>query len=277
LPHWLLIGAPKAGTTAFAGWLAQHPQAFLSEEKELYFFDDHWSRGLGWYEDQFAIAPEGALCGEATPSYLYSDPALTRIRATVPEVRLMAIIREPAQRAWSQYMYVRQLGEERRDFGPAVDAELSDPDHLPWPHRVPGYVGGGLYAERIRTVQSLYGRDALLVLFHDELVADPLGTYASACAHIGLDPSFVPELRRENPTYDVRSIRVQRALWKLWRQPPTRELARRLARLNRKPGAYSPIPLDMSRRLRSFYRHDAVALEETLGRKLPAPWYPDAE
>ena len=277
LPAWLLIGAPKAGTTAFAGWLGQHPEAFLSQEKELYFFDDHWSRGTAWYASQFGAAPDGVLCGEATPSYFYSDLAMRRIAETLPDPRLLVILREPAKRAWSQYLYVRQLGEELRDFRQAIEDELSDPSHLPWPHRVPGYVSGGCYAERVRIVREMCGPDSLLVLFHEELVADPIATYAAACAHIGLDPSFVPELRRENPTYDIRSVHVQRALWALWRQTPTRNVARRLARLNRKPGAYSPLPPDMRSRLRRRYQEDAVALEEMIGRRLPPAWYEDAD
>lgn len=277
LPHWLLIGAPKAGTTAFAAWLGQHPDAYLSEEKELYFFDDQWSKGTGWYSSQFGAAPAGALCGEATPSYLYSDLALRRIAETVPRARLLVILREPARRAWSQYLFIRQLGEELRSFAEAIDAELSDPKCLPWPHRVPGYVSGGFYAGRIRKVQELCGAGSLLVLFHEELVADPLGTYAAACAHIGLDPTFVPELRRENPTYDVRSVLVQRNLWALWRRPATRKLARKLSRLNRRPGSYSPLPPQLQSRLDSLYREDILALQETLGRRLPPAWYQRAE
>lgn len=273
LPRWLLLGAPKAGTTAFAGWLGQHPDAFLSTPKELYFFDDHWNRGLEWYSEQFSDASAGALCGEATPSYLYSDVVLRRIFESVPDVRLLAILRDPARRAWSQFVYARQLGVEFRRFADAVEAEIADPSSLPWPYRVPGYVGGGLYSDRIRAIWDLFGTQSLLVLFHEELLAHPLETYAAACSHIGLDPSFTPELRRENPTYEVRSVRIQQALGKLWNKPVTRRLAVRVAPANRKSRQYAPAPADVDKRLRAHYGEELTRLEEMLGRRLPLAWY----
>lgn len=272
LPAWLLLGAPKCGTTAFAGWLGQHPGAYLSAVKELYFFDDNWNRGLSWYSEQFASGPAGALAGEATPSYLYSDVALDRIAATVPEARLLVLLREPVRRAWSQYMFTRQLGNESRSFAAAVQDELDDESSLPWPGRVPGYVSGGAYAGRIRAVHDRFGRESLLVLFQEELTADPLGAYALACRHIGLDPGFVPDQRRENPTYDVRSLAVQRALWALWRWSPTNRLARRLAPLNRRPGAYQAIHVEVAQRLREIYADDAAQLAGLIGRRLPEAW-----
>ena len=190
----------------------------------------------------------------------------------MPEVRLLMLLREPVRRAWSQFVFTRQLGKESRKFAAAVRDEMADPTCLPWPGRVPGYVAGGRYAERVQAVHDRFGRDALLVLFHEELVADPLTAYAAACRHIGLNSSFVPDQRGENPGYDVRSYWIQRVLWAMWSREATNKLSRRLAPLNRRRGAYRAIPAEVARRLRGLYAEDSAQLCRVLQRPLPESW-----
>src|SRR5947208_14127778 len=101
LPDFLIVGAMKAGTTSLAAWLRAHPDVFMPPQKEIHFFDAQWERGVPWYADQFAGAPEGALVGEATPAYMVTTAFLDRMASVVPNARLLVVLREPVARAWS--------------------------------------------------------------------------------------------------------------------------------------------------------------------------------
>jgi len=125
-PHFFLVGAPKAGTSALHAALAQHPQLFLSAVKEPKFFlcdgappdplgqrgpgDAHSAQEWVWrrdrYEALFAGAPAGALRGESTPFYLYDRAAHRRIAQRVPDAKLVAIVRDPVDRAYSNWMHL---------------------------------------------------------------------------------------------------------------------------------------------------------------------------
>ena len=130
LPDFLIIGAPKAGTTALHAALAQHPQLYLSPVKEPKFFmcdgppraqqgpgDAHSVREWIWerdrYETLFASAPAGALKGESTPFYLWDRDAHRRISALVPDIKLIAVLRDPVDRAYSNWMHLWSDGLER--------------------------------------------------------------------------------------------------------------------------------------------------------------------
>ena len=142
LPDFLLLGAPKCGTSALHAALARHPGLFLSEPKEPKFFltdgppptsgggpgdvptwGEHvWRRDD--YEALFAAAPAGALCGESTVFYLYDRDAQARIRKLLPEARLIAVLRDPAERAHSNWAHLRGAGlEPEADFATALDRE----------------------------------------------------------------------------------------------------------------------------------------------------------
>ncbi len=144
LPDFLVIGAPKAGTSALHAALAAHPQLFLSTPKEPKYFltdgrpptratqrgpgDAHSAREWIWhregYERLFDAAPAGTLCGESTPFYLWDRGAHRRIAATVPDARLIAVVRDPIDRAYSNWMHLRADGlEPEPDFGRACDLE----------------------------------------------------------------------------------------------------------------------------------------------------------
>src|SRR5437879_3262477 len=95
LPDLLIVGAMKAGTTSLAAWLRAHPQVFMTEEKELHFFDARWARGVDWYHEQFAAAPETVLAGEATPAYMVRPVFIERMASVVPGARLLVMLRNP--------------------------------------------------------------------------------------------------------------------------------------------------------------------------------------
>jgi hypothetical protein len=133
LPDFFVVGVPKGGTTALHALLAQHPGIYLSPVKEPKFYlcdgapppratqrgpgDAHSSREWMWrrsdYEDLFAVAPPGVPRGESTPFYLYDRSAHARIAADVPHARLIAVLRDPVDRAYSNWNHLRSDGLER--------------------------------------------------------------------------------------------------------------------------------------------------------------------
>lgn len=156
LPTFLIIGAPKCGSTALYQHLAADPRIVMSATKEPAFFGARADRGQAWYEEQFV--GEGEAIGEATVGYL-SDPASPeRIRRVVPEARLVALTRNPFDRARSHYWWRFNNGAEER----SLDAVLADgADAFP--------IADGLYFRNLSRFRNVFPAEQLLVLRDDEL------------------------------------------------------------------------------------------------------------
>jgi hypothetical protein len=125
LPDFLLLGAQKAGTTALYEYLRRHPQITGPSWKEVSFFDRHWARGESWYRGNFPnlARTRGKLVGEASPSYVLHPLAPQRVQELVPDARLIVLVRNPVDRAFSQYNHEVALGREPLPFEEALDAE----------------------------------------------------------------------------------------------------------------------------------------------------------
>src|SRR6266480_7948081 len=125
LPDFLILGAQKAGTTALYAYLRQHPEITGPSWKEVSFFDRHYARGEAWYRGNFpnSLRARGKLVGEASPSYLFHPLAPERVAGLVPEAKLIALVRNPVDRAYSHYQHEVALGREPLSFEDAVAAE----------------------------------------------------------------------------------------------------------------------------------------------------------
>lgn len=219
-PDFLIIGAPKAGTTALHAALAQHPQIFVTDPKEPKFWlcDDapppHWT-GPGdahsqqewiWRRDDyaalFASAPEHAVRGESTPFYLWSRSARRRIAEALPDVRLIAVVRDPIDRAYSNWMHLWCDGlEPDPSFLSAYgrEAERIASGHAPfWRYRELG-----CYGEQLADLLTLVDRERVLVLRYRELVDDPAGAIDRACRFLGVAEGVVREIPRDNARHYV--------------------------------------------------------------------------
>lgn len=267
LPNFLIIGAPKAGTTTLFDYLADHPQAYGPPLKELYFFSVGWEKGVEWYRRQFRKAGRALAVGEATPTYLYREDALLRMRELVPDVKLVAILREPVDRAYSDYWYMVQLGE-KRSFEEAIRQEMAG-ESL---ERRVGYLEAGRYVHHLRRVAELFPRENLLVLLMDDLRSDPDATYSALCEHLGIDPTFRTRktTRARNPAYELRWPALRHLAWRLRLGRRAPWLFRRLEAINRKPISYPKMDPAMRAKLKAFYAEDNAALAAWLGRDLSA-------
>ena len=230
LPDFFVIGAPKAGTTALHAALTRHPQLYMSPVKEPKFFlcdgrpqpgggpgDAHSSREWIWrsdeYERLFDDAPPGSLRGESTPFYLADLTAHRRIRQAVPEARLIAILRDPVDRAYSNWAHLWADGLETiEDFVAACAEE---------PHRTAAgwgpfwrYLETGLYGHQLQHLYSVFPRDQVHVIRYKALVDEPGSTLDEVCRFLGVEEGVVTEAPARNvggyvsPSHYTRALRL---------------------------------------------------------------------
>jgi Sulfotransferase domain len=197
LPDFLILGAQKAGTTALYAYLRWHPQVTGPSFKEVSFFDRHYARGERWYRAHMPVRRSG-IVGEASPSYLFHPLAPERVAHMLPDVRLIALLRDPVDRAFSHYQHEVALGREQLSFEEALAREdermsselermLADPtyfSHAWWNYT---YAARGRYAEQLERWFEAFPREQLLVLLTDELAADTAGTYRRTLDFLGVD------------------------------------------------------------------------------------------
>ena len=207
LPDFLVIGAQKAGTTALYAYLRWHPGIAGPSWKEVSFFDRHWWRGEAWYRGQFPLRAGERLVGEASPSYLFHPLAPERARAVVPGAKLVALLRDPVDRAYSQYQHEVALGREPLSFEDALAAEderlvgeverlIADPRAFSrawWDHT---YTARGRYAEQLERWLEAFPSEQLLVVRTEDLGERPAETYASILAFLGAEPHELPDYPR---------------------------------------------------------------------------------
>jgi Sulfotransferase domain len=201
LPDFLVLGAQKAGTTALYEYLRRHPQISGPSWKEVSFFDRHWARGESWYRGNFpnVARTRGKHVGEASPSYVFHALAPQRVQEVVPEARLIVLVRNPVDRALSQYNHEVALGREPLPFEGALDAEeerlrgeqermAADPRYFSrewWSHT---YKARGRYAEQLERWLAVFPREQLLVLPSDDLGSDPARAHAQVLEFLGASP-----------------------------------------------------------------------------------------
>ena len=206
LPTFLVIGAARSGSSSLHDSLRQHPQVFVSPIKEPHFFayeNKELPRGgpggprstrvtdIDRYMELFDGARPGMAVGEASVSYLYSADAPDRIRHYVPDVRLVAILRNPVERAYSAFQYLRERGTEPyADFSDALEAE-DERVRQNWSHMW-HYRRMGFYGEQLARYYERFDREQIHVLTLDDFMADPQRSMAAVYAHIGVDPAFTP-------------------------------------------------------------------------------------
>lgn len=267
LPNFLIIGAPKAGSSTLAAYLAVHPHVFVAPEKEVHFFDDNFHRGLDWYRGRFAEVRGELAIGDATPTYMYSDEAIERMARLLPNAKLIVILRNPVERAYSHYWWNRALYEQR-SFEDAIRAELVAVEK-PFKRN---YLAGGRYLERLERVCSHYPRSSLNVVILEELRASPGAAYAEVCRFLGVDERLKPSNLGDvlNPANGLRSPR----LWNLmlrtraWKRLPF-GLANRIDRWNRLlQFSYPPMDARVRGNLERYYLEHNAALAAWLGRDL---------
>jgi hypothetical protein len=300
LPNFLIIGAPKCGTTSLYAYLQQHPQVFMTTPKEPTFFGNEGTSGLfnGPHdEDRFyhsqvitnfanytalykSVKNEKAI-GEASIYYLYLPKAPEQIRKYVPKAAMFAVLRNPADRAYSAYLHVVRQARESRSF---ADSLLEEPERIrqnwnPLWH----FKAMGFYHEQVKRYFDMFGRDQVRVYLYEDLQKQPLPLIKEVFDILGVDSSFVPDMsRRYKKSYVPKNPTLEKILYKAkvqvdfskkylprrirWHSQKLKNVIDGIARPNRLPPP--PIPQDVRAALLEEYRDDILRLGDLLRRDL---------
>jgi len=209
-PDFIVIGAQRSGSTSLYRYLTQHPLVSPAAAKEVKYFSFFHRRSWGWYRRQFPDElPPGGQTGEATPYYLFHPHAARRIKERAPDARLITVLRNPVDRAYSHYFHERRRGVETLSFEEAIASEAerlageaermrADESYHSLAYQHFSYQARGHYVEQLRRWFDLVPRDRLLVLRSEELYADPAGTMDAVTAFLGLPPAQLREAAPHN-------------------------------------------------------------------------------
>lgn len=223
-PDFLIVGAQRAGTTSLHRYLLEHPNVLGARfAKGVHWYDEHFDEPLRWYQRHFPTTIERgrvekrtghpAVAGESSPYYLFHPYVAHRIAATLPEVKVIAILRDPVTRAWSHYQHNVARDMEPLSFADALaaeddrlagaDATLRIPGAVHLEHRRGSYVARGRYLEQLERLWSHIDEARTLVLFSHDLDTDPAGTLGRVHAFLGLPAAPVTATRRWNRQPDA--------------------------------------------------------------------------
>lgn len=264
LPTFLIIGAMRSGTTSLARSLGEHPDVFMTPGKEIHFFDRRYERGTPWYRERFRGAATEKAIGEATQTYMFDRHSIPRIADLIPTAKLIAILRNPIDRAYSHYWHNRERGREALSFPEAIGAEadrLASGDPVSMARY--SYVARGRYLEQLVRVTEYFPREALHVVMFEELRDDPWPTYRTVCGFLCVDEEFRSSTlgRPLNPYVKLRSVRIRDAARKLpgWARNA-------IGRVNARSGSYPPMDPAVRQTLARAFREDNLRLMRWLGR-----------
>jgi hypothetical protein len=214
-PDFLIVGAPKAGTTALHAALSQHPEVFVTRPKEPKFWlcdgapppswrgpgDAHSQQEWIWRHDEYTALFETAhpdtVRGESTPFYLWSRGAHRRIAESLPDVRLIAVVRDPVDRAYSNWMHLWCDGLEPLADFEAAFARQDERVRAGW---APfwRYRELGMYGEQLAHLHQYVDPERILVLRYRDIVDDPPAAVDRACRFLGITPGMVATIPRDN-------------------------------------------------------------------------------
>jgi hypothetical protein len=279
-PTFLILGAAKSGTTPLYRWLRQHPQVHMSPNKQPHYFagirpsfcgpgDDLFNRDIitdaQVYRRLLCGGPGRRARGEASPFYLYyAAEAMRRLRQVAPECRLVILLRDPVERAYSGYLHLVRDGREHESFATALrrERERLDAGWEPlWGHRA---LGG--YADQVAAVLSRFPSAQVGVWRFEDLQRHPARLFAEVCRFIGVDDGFVPEFSRHNTGGAPRHPALHALLVRLNAPRLARRvLPERLAQwlVGRYLERRLP-PADVAAELRAAFRDDVARLQRLL-------------
>lgn len=203
-PTFIIIGAQRAGTTSLYNYLCAHPAILPARRKELHFFNRGFAQGMQWYRAQFPAWIDHrehwgkrTLTGESTPAYLFHPLAADRMRQTLPDVKLIALLRNPIDRAFSHYHHGLRVGYETLPFEDAIAREpariererekmLADPGYYSEGYRNYSYLARGMYADQLERWFELFPRERFLILKSEAFYADPAAILNKTFAFLGV-------------------------------------------------------------------------------------------
>ena len=219
LPSFLIVGAQRCGTTSMSRTLAEHPAVFSAVlHEEVHYFDNAYVRGLSWYRSHFPLSAPARrraraaglspMAFESSPYYLFHPLAARRIARELPSVRLLVLLRDPVERAYSGHAHEVAHGYETEPFERALELEqsrlegeeeriMADPAYCSFSHQHHSYRARGEYARQLEQLERYFGRDRIHIV---DSGADPAPAYERVLEFLGLP-------NRGHPAFPHRNAR----------------------------------------------------------------------
>ena len=221
-PDFIIIGAQKSGTTSLYHYLAQHPE-ILVNIKEVHYFDNNFHKGNKWYLSNFPITlryfrRKGAIAGEATPYYICHPHAPWRIKELLPHIRLIAVLRNPVDRAISHYFHEVKKGRETLPIMEALEKEeercgqewqtmIADPSYNSTQFQRFSYKRRGIYVDQLRRYWECFSREQLCIVNSDDMFRDPQEVLRKIFHFLGIDQRCrIPDLKVRNANTAKKNV-----------------------------------------------------------------------
>ena len=219
-PHFIIVGGQRCGTNSLYEYLAAHPRIGRALPiQEVHFFDLNFHKGPRWYRGHFpvrlerpsgkATPPPGRITGECSPYYMFHPLAPHRIAATLPNAKIIILLRNPVDRAYSHFQHERSRGVESLSFEEALNREQErlageedrireDLGYESFNHQHFSYLARGRYVEQIETFFSLFPRKQILVLISEHLFSNPAAAHIESLRFLGLPTQSFPNYAKHN-------------------------------------------------------------------------------
>lgn len=288
LPNFILIGAAKCGTTSLAYYLDQHPEIFMSPEKEPRFFAQEFHtkcangpvrKGsirplmtLAEYELLFQGVTTEKAIGEASTEYIFFEETPSRIKELIPDAKLIAVLRNPVERAFSAYCYQLRDSVETLSFEQA----LEDEDRRRKEYWRPGwlYRATGYYYQQIARYFELFEPSQLRIYLFEELNRSPVEMLKDIFVFLEVDPDFQPDLSRKNISAIPKNVTLNYLLsnqsplapMKEYMPEPIKHLLREVKNKNRLPKP--ELSQDLKKKLLAEYKDDILKLQDLICKDL---------
>lgn len=264
LPDFIIIGTQRGGTTSLYYYLTEHPGIIPALDKETHFFDVHYRQGLRWYRSQFPtslhkyfaehIQKHHFITGESSPYYMFHPLLPKRLAGAMPQVKLIVLLRNPVDRAYSHYWLVTQEGKEPLPFTEAIQREeerlageqeklLTVENYQGLNHRRYSYLARGMYVEQLKMWMETFPQEQFLILKSEDLYERPAEIVKQTLAFLGVPGS---EIHTDNKEF------------KQYREPGPQGYKN-----NEKPPRMDP---DVRKYLVEYFKPHNARLYEFLGR-----------
>lgn len=269
---FVIIGAAKSATTWLQTQLQADPAVYMPDP-ELHYFSRQYDRGHDWYLAQFSDEGIGKTVGEKSNSYLYEPGTAARLHQSLPHVKLVAQLRNPVERAYSNYCMLLRRGEVSSDIASHLDPSRNEN---------PRFHIGGKFASHLEPYIDLYGRDSLLILFFEGVALEPERQLSRVRSHIGLPPRphvAAPRKKVKDKTVPTVPPQIRRSLG--WMKPLVRPLRgtapfEAVRGMVARKTEYPQLTDDLRERLNDYFYPSIETLEELSGQSL-SHWYTPAD
>lgn len=279
LPNFLIIGAAKSGTTALYEYLSQHPQIYMSPVKEPHFFSLGSKSGkkikfnnIEEYQELFKDVSEERAIGEASPSYLYFPETYQRIQQSIPQTKLIAILRHPVDRAYSNFLHNQFLGWEKiEDFSETLEAEKTRYGNRRWGYAF-YYKDCGFYYSQLKRYFDNFPQNQIKVYLYDDLQKDSQRLMQNIFAFLEVDSSFCPAL---SVKHNVSGVGKNKALHEfLLKTNPIKSILKPLVpgklrtQIKNRSLTKPKLLPQLRQQLLEEYREDILQLQDLIQRDL---------